>query len=127
MNCLASGYLSQRNIQLSVNAVIYIIRYPLFITEYIVRFIAISQYIRIHTDATCISFCPDAVDFCPVCLGVDEEQLGLGDLAGDPLPFPGTVSTLARLIARRSSPDVTVAGEADDGVDVPQDCLLKYS
>ena len=79
-----------------------------------------------HTDATCISFCPDAIDFCPVCLGMEEEQLGLGDLAGEPLPAPGTDSALAKLRARRSSPDVTVAGDADDGVDVPQDCLLKY-
>ena len=86
--------------------------------------ISLLYYIIIHTDATCISFCPVAVDFCPVCLGMEEEQLGLGDLAGEPLPAPD--SGLAKLRARRSSPDVTVAGDADDGVDVPQDCLLKY-
>ena len=59
-------------------------------------------------------------------MGIVEEQLGLGDLAGDPLPDPDTLSALAILRARRSSPDVTVAVEAEDGVDVPQDCLLKY-
>ena len=49
------------------------------------------------------------------------EQLGLGDLAGEPLPLPAKFSVLVRLRALRSSPDVTVAGEPEDGVDFPED------
>ena len=76
------------------------------------------------TDATCKSLWPDTVFCWPSCLGPEVEQLGLGDLAGDPLPLPFTFSALARLIARRSSPDVTVAVEAEDTLESPLHCLL---
>ena len=50
-----------------------------------------------------------------------DEQLGLGDLAGEPLPLTVMFSEAARFSPRRSSPEVTVAGEPEDGVDVPED------
>ena len=62
---------------------------------------------------------------CTFCFDPEDEQLGLGDLTGEPLPLVATVSAFARLRARRNSPDVTVAGEAVEGVDAPLECLLQ--
>ena len=74
-----------------------------------------------------MSFWPDIVAGLPIFLPPDiVEQLGLGDLAGEPLPLPAKFSLLVRLRALRSSPDVTVAGEPEDGVDFPEDWLLKW-
>ena len=50
-----------------------------------------------------------------------DEELGFGDLAGEPLPPPGTLSALAKLSPRLSSPEVTVAGDPEDEVDVAED------
>ena len=79
---------------------------------------------KYHTDAICISFWPVAEACCPICFEFVEEQLGFGDLTGDPLPLVETFSALARLRARRNSPEVTVAVDAVDGVESPLECFL---
>ena len=83
-----------------------------------------SKYKNYHTDAICMSFWPVVDVCCPICLDPEDEQLGLGDLTGEPLPFVATFSALAKLRARRNSPDVTVAVDADEGVDVPLESFL---
>ena len=86
-----------------------------------------SKYKNYHTDAICMSFWPVVGVCCPICFDPEDEQLGLGDLTGEPLPFVATFSALAKLRARRNSPDVTVAVDADEGVDVPLESFLSIN
>ena len=72
-----------------------------------------------------MSFCPAAEVWSPICLELADEQLGFGDLTGEPLPLVATFSAFAKLRARRNSPDVTVAVDAAEGVDSPLECFLR--